>query len=492
MFIMKFALLTVVGFLIVNTQLFTQTINKEKLKKHVYTLADDKYEGRSIGAKGGFSAADYIVEQFNEIGIKPLGENYHHYFAFRLQQAITAEGNNIIGFIEGTHPELKKEFIVIGAHYDHVGYYYKKKSKDKIIYNGADDNASGVAAIIELAREFANNQSEIDRSIIFVAFDGEETGLNGSKWMLYDSVINPEQIKLMLSLDMIGMLSKANGLELLGAGTLKNGKLLTQQIATKHNILIKKSTNEVHNRTDTKPFGELGIPAIHFTTGTISPYHKPEDDANLLDYEGMVKITDFTFDFVLHAAKKESNPLESNLLNKKGKVKTKYFSPGIRLNTGSSWHNYPDEHYTGKKGFALQAGLYAHVKMFNRFYLQPEVLYETMASNHEKGTIRTQGLTTPVNILVRFAGNDDMDVWSYILLGGYYSLNLSGKEGSKSMDFDNVFNENEHGLNFGFVINLSKVQIGFTRKIALSNMYQNKVLGNINTNAFLFNLGMQF
>lgn len=482
--------LTVLHFIIFRTN--AQKCDIEVLKKHVYTLADDKFEGRSIGATGGTQAADYIKEQFNQAGIKPFDQNYNHNFVIRVQHAVTAIGTNIIGVVEGTHPELKNEFIVIGAHYDHVGYTIGKNSKKKTIYNGADDNASGVASVIELGRMFAANANKPDRSIIFVAFDGEETGLNGSSWMLYDSVIDPSKIKLMLSLDMIGMLSKAKGLELLGAGSMKNGEIIVRQIASKNKLPIKKTTKQVYHRTDTKPFGDIGIPAIHFTTGTVSPYHKPEDDADLLDYEGMVNITEFAYNFVLHAAMKENDPLVSTLVNKNGEVKQPVFAPGLRLNIGSGFHRYPDEFYNGKKGLAIQTGLYAQIRMFKGFYLQPEIVYETLASDNANGKIRTHALTAPVNLLVSFASNGDMDVWSYFLLGGYYSYYFMGVHGSKSMDFSSEFSETEHGLNLGYVINISRVQIGFTKKIALSNLYQDKSKGNINTQAFLFNLGLQF
>lgn len=487
----KTVLFTAVILLSVKLML-SQTTNFDNIKKHVYALADDDFEGRSISAKGGLKAANYIEAEFKNAGIKPLGDNYYHEFAVRLQHAITAEGKNIVGIVEGSHPQLKNEYIVVGAHYDHVGYKIKKDTKDKVIYNGADDNASGVAAVIELGRAFAVAENKPDRSIVFVAFDGEETGLNGSKWMMNDSIIDPGKIKLMLSLDMIGMLSKAEGIELLGLGSLKDADLVAQQIADKQGINIKKTTKDVHNRTDTKPFGDLGIPAIHFTTGTVSPYHKPEDDAELLDYEGLTKITDYTYAFVEKYAQQESETIVSNLTNNKGALKTKYFTPGLRLNMGSSWHAYPDAPYNGKKGFAIQAGLYAHVKMFGRLYLQPEVVYETMASDHANGMVRTHALTTPVNVLVRFAGNGEMDVWSYFLLGGYYSMNLSGSEGSNDMDFSRTFSDTEYGMNFGFVINVSRVQVGISRKIALSNLYQDKATGNINANALYFNLGLLF
>jgi aminopeptidase YwaD len=343
-----------------------------------------------------------------------------------------------------------------------------------------------------LGREILKNRNLFKRSIILVAFDGEESGLNGSKWMVKDSLIEPSQIKLMISIDMIGMLSKAEGIELLGMGTLKNGNLMANQVAAKNQLKIKKSTKNLQSRTDTKPFGDIGIPAIHITTGTISPYHKPEDDANLLDYEGMAQITEFTFNLAQKLAAEESTQLISAIATKDGKPKTKIFKPGVRFNMGSSWHKYPAEFYNGKDGFAIQTGLYTHINLVSRFSLQPEVLYETMGSDNTDGKFRTHAITTPVNILISFAGNKDFETWSYFVLGAYYTYNFAGKKGSHNIDFEDTFDPYEYGLNAGFVINMSKIQIGITRKIGLSNLYRDKKNGTIQNSAILGTLGFNF
>jgi len=461
-------------------------ISVDSLKKHVYTLADDSYEGRSIGTDGGDRASQYIVKQFKRVGIQPILSDYYHHFVYKTQ-AVAAEGKNIIGIIEGAHPQLKNEYIVIGAHYDHIGYFFE--NGEKIIYNGADDNASGVASIIELGRAIINNRDKFERSIVLVAFDGEESGLNGSQWMVKDNIVPLSQIKLMISIDMVGMLGTNKGVELLGIGTLKNGKLLAQQSTAKLDINITKATKSLQNSTDTKPFGDKGIPAIHVTTGTLSPYHKPEDDANLLDYEGMAVTNDFIYDFVLKTSSVDASELLSEL---PAAGKQSIFIPGVRLNLGSSTHNYPDNFYRGKKDFALQAGFYAHIYIINRISLQPELLYETMGSRHANGKYRSQAITAPVNLLVKFAGNNDFDTWSHILLGAYYTYNFGGKLGGTDIDYSNTFNAVEYGINVGFVINVSAIQLGIIRKIGLTNLYQDKSVGNMQNGAFMATLGMQF
>jgi len=132
------------------------------LEQHVHILAADSLEGRGLGTKGKEKAVDYIVEQFQEAGIQPLLVDFRHDFAF-MENLIRVKATNIVGFIEGTDTKLKNEFILLGAHYDHLGYRQHKKGRT--IYNGADDNASGVATIIEVARFLKENQSQLKRSV---------------------------------------------------------------------------------------------------------------------------------------------------------------------------------------------------------------------------------------------------------------------------------------------------------------------------------------
>jgi aminopeptidase YwaD len=484
---MKNSLLILGILLFILSRLTAQNlISTDSLKKHVYTLADDSFEGRSIGTKGGNKAAQYIVEQLKSIGIKPLLNDYYHHFVYKTG-GLSAEGKNIIGMIEGTDPVLKNEYIVIGAHYDHVGYYFK--GREKIVFNGADDNASGVAGVIELGRAISQKKEGFERSIIFIAFDGEETGLNGSTQFVKDSIVPLSQIKLMMSIDMIGMLSKNKGVELYGMGSFKNARSIAEQAASAMKLPIKKQEKGVANRTDTKPFGNAGIPAIHVFTGTVSPYHKPEDDADLLDYDGMTQITNFIFEFISKIANAESSELVSTL---SGMEKPAIFKNGARVNLGSSYHEYPDEFYIAKSGIAFQAGWYAQIQLSKRFVLQPEILYETLGCKNADGNFRTHAVTTPINVLIRLMGDQNSNSWIYLLAGGYYTYNFAGNTGDSKIDYTNEYNPNENGVNLGLTINVAKVQIGLVRKIGLSNLYKGSTYGNIKNNALLFSVGVQF
>ena len=254
--------------------------SKEILQQHVYTLAADSMKGRGINTNESLVATDYIIKQLELNGVKPFGGQFRYPFSFK-QGTVRAFGNNIVGVVEGSDSILKNEYIVVGAHYDHLGYDLTENKT--IIFNGADDNASGVATILEMGRILVQNQAQLKRSVILVAFDGEESGLKGSSSLVKDSAFPIAHVKAMLSIDMVGMLSANKGLNLKGSATLNGGNLFFESIAQKHSISLKELGEVVENRTDTSPFGRLGIPSFAPTTGTLSPYHKPEDDANLAE-----------------------------------------------------------------------------------------------------------------------------------------------------------------------------------------------------------------
>ena len=314
------------------------------LKKHVDTLAGDALLGRGFGTSQGSSAASYIASQMEKAGLEALNGSYFLPFNHR-KGILNIPGNNVAGIIPGNDPELKNEYIVLGAHFDHLGW--KISGEDTIVYNGADDNASGTAAILEIGKNLAAHQSSLGRSVVIVAFDGEESGLIGSTWFVENSVVPPHQIKLMFSLDMVGMYEKHGGLDMVGVKQLNNYEKIVEELAGEYGITVTKANKSVGQRTDTAPFGNIGIPAIHAYTGLESPYHKPEVTPDKLDYKGMARVSNFLSAATLQLS---SEPLISDLpplVEGQVTAKTKVFRPGIRLNTGSSRFNYTDMAYMG-------------------------------------------------------------------------------------------------------------------------------------------------
>ena len=289
-------LLTVIFIILADSLLAQPSTTPEQLKEHVYFLASDSLLGRGFGTPQGLQAANYIAEQFREAGIEPLDGSYLHPFNYRMG-ILNIPGNNVVGVIPGSDPELKDEFIVLGAHYDHLGW--KVTKRDTVVYNGADDNASGTASIMEIGRNLSADRSSLGRSVIIVAFDGEESGLVGSRAFLRDSVLSPHRIRLMFSLDMVGMVKVNKGLDLIGIKMLDDYEYLITELSNKHDLDIAKARRRLVQGTDTAPFGELGIPSVHAFTGLTPTYHKPEDEAQTLDYDGMASVVNYMTDVAL-------------------------------------------------------------------------------------------------------------------------------------------------------------------------------------------------
>lgn len=466
---------------------FSQSVDVELLKKHVYTLADDSLQGRGFGTYGARMAADYIVEQFTQAGISAWNGSYRHPFV-NSRMMLKTEGCNIIGWIEGADPIMKDEFIVIGAHYDHVGYTLEDGTR--VVYNGADDNASGTATVIEVGRWLVKNQNLLKRSVILVAFDGEEAGLIGSTFMVKNNQIPIDKVKAMFSLDMVGMLSKYEGIDLVGNATLNNGELLLNDIAAKHGISVKKEGKRVEMQTDTSPFGKAGIPAVHVFTSTVSPYHKPEDDADLLDYEGMQRIAEFMKEVAVQLSNRDVLVPDKQFL---ASVSGKGFKPklGFKFGIGSANIDYQNEFYYGKTIFAYNAGFYSQIRLSNVFSLQPELLYQSRGSEHAWGILRTHEFTVPLNCRIRlFSVMEDMfENQVFFAIGPYYSYRFEGKVGANKMDFDNDFNREDIGVQLGFGFDIMNTQLLIVSSISLKSVSKHS---DLMQQSSIFSLGFRF
>jgi hypothetical protein len=451
-----------------------QQIDTAMLKKHIYYLASDSLMGRGFGTKGGRMAADYIVQQFADAGIQPWNGKYRHEFV-KAGMMLKTEGANIIGWIEGTDPVLKNEFILVGGHYDHVAYLIR--GDKTVVYNGADDNASGTATVIELGRWLANNKSKLKRSVILVAFDGEESGLIGSSQMVRNNIVPVDKIKMMFSLDMVGMLSTYGGIDLVGNATLRGGTELLNGIAAKYGIDVKLQGRNIEQQTDTSPFGQKGIPSVHVFTSTVSPYHKPEDDADLLDYNGIATIANFMIETVTTLSSKDE--LKANrLFVAKETGKGLWASAGFSIGAGTAYHDYSNNFYSGKPVLAANAGLFAKIRFTKRLSLQPEVMYRTVGSEHATGTLRTHEVTIPVNIRFRLTTTNGgmLTPDMFLLIGPYYSYRFYGSLNKQDMDFTNTFSNQEKGLNYGIGIGMMKMNMIFSTQNAFTSIDKNSKL----------------
>ena len=275
----------------VNT-LYAQPLKSDKkattrIKKSVSYLASDKLEGRRTGTPGEELAATYISKQFKKAGLAPLGDAGSYIQAFEVNGKEKRTGHNVIGFIDNKAAST----IVLGAHYDHLGYGEDKNSlysgPEKMVHNGADDNASGTAALIELGRWL--KKSDIQKyNYILVAFSGEELGLFGSKYFTEHSPVPLNTINYMINMDMVGRLNDSTAsISVGGYGTSPEwGRL----IKTENAQLKIKVDSSGTGPSDHTSFYNKDIPVLFFFTGTHLDYHKPSDDADKINYNGILHI----------------------------------------------------------------------------------------------------------------------------------------------------------------------------------------------------------
>jgi aminopeptidase YwaD len=464
---------------------------KDRLREHVKILASDSLQGRGLGTSGAEKARDYIVGQFRDAGIQPLADDYLQNFSFR-QSLAWIPAVNIVGMVEGNDSELKDEFILIGAHYDHLGYDIR--NDEKRIFPGADDNASGVAAIIELGRYFAQNPELLGRSLIIVAFDAEESGLIGSRHFVDNSPVPIENIKLMFSFDMVGMYEANRGLHLRGMASLLGGDALAAEVARRHEINLRQFGENIERRTDTQPFGNAGIPAVHVYTGQKSPYHKPEDQYHLLDYDGMVTIHIFMEDFLKvlsHESELRQSPsLIASVLQERT-FGGRRPAAGFLLNTGTGFHRYPDEFFQAKTLFNISTGLYFQIPLSQVFGLQLEALYDLNGSQIDGGNFRRHSITVPLNIQFGTPGVQGEDIRLFMFTGPYYRRAFAGESAGVSLDFDNVFNRDEWGYTIGLGLNVFRIYMGYTSRRAVTNLLQSDEMKILDSNGY-FSIGYRF
>lgn len=285
----------------------TQPVPENNLKADVEFLASDELQGRQTGSEGEKKAADYIAQRFDDLGLEEKGTNgYFQDFKFtpktdphseasftESEDSRTVIGRNVLGYIDNK----AERTIVIGAHYDHLGYGDLGGSlfrgEEKEIHNGADDNASGVAVMLNLAYRLRDHNK--NNNYLFMAFSGEELGLLGSNFFVKNSTVPVDKINYMFNMDMVGRLSNEKTLAIYGTGTSP----LFKQTVMSNNETFKIIENESGvGPSDHTSFYLGDIPVLHFFTGQHSDYHKPTDDADKLNYEGMQLISDYIFTLI--------------------------------------------------------------------------------------------------------------------------------------------------------------------------------------------------
>ncbi len=288
------------------------------IKKDVEVLSHDSLMGRETGTEGERIAAEYIKKRFIELDINPINENgYFQKFTFnksinphqnasftnQLNDSSTT-GTNVIGYIDN----MSENTIVIGAHFDHLGYGGTNslyRDKEKQIHNGADDNASGTALVLDLASKLKISNKE--NNYLFIAFSGEEIGILGSNFFTKNSPVPVEKYNYMINMDMVGRLDADSTLAVFGVGTSPLFKQVLNSSNSSFKLTLKDSGIGPSDHTS---FYTNDIPVLHFFTGQHEDYHKPSDDYEKINFEGMEKISSYIYDII-------------SQLNNQGKLKFK-------------------------------------------------------------------------------------------------------------------------------------------------------------------------
>ena len=301
---------------------YANSINNTDLYKHIEVLSSDSLEGRETGKPGQKMAAQYIANQFKKIGIPPYKrKTYYQKFKVKSERHIckcddcdltffkrifkanqTIRGENVLGYIEGS--DLKDELLIITAHYDHLGKH------DSLIFNGADDDASGVSAALEIAEAFMLAKKEGNgprRSILIMPVSGEEKGLLGSRYYTDNPIYPLENTVANLNIDMIGRLddwhNNGNYVYLIGSDRLSydlhdlNEKINNEYIGIDldYRFNDKDDPNRYYYRSDHYNFAKNNIPVIFYFNGVHEDYHKPSDTIEKLDFDKINTITKLIF-----------------------------------------------------------------------------------------------------------------------------------------------------------------------------------------------------
>ena len=292
-----------------------ESITTDEVKHHVGVLADDTFEGREAGSRGNRAAGLYIIEELKKYGI-PGGASDGRYYQTGTQS------NSILGLVEGSDPELKDEVILFGAHYDHVGYGTLRNSHGPIgyIHNGADDNASGVSALLEVAQALGQLPQHPKRTILLAFWDGEEKGLWGSKYWVDHPTVPLANVKLAINVDMVGRLRNAK-LTVYGARTAPG----IRRVVSRENdgSLVLDFDWDIRGDSDHYSFYSRNIPILMFHTGLHDDYHRPSDDVEKINNDGLKEISRLMFGTVVALADapelgrfRSQSRLESNFVRR--------------------------------------------------------------------------------------------------------------------------------------------------------------------------------
>ncbi len=284
-------------------------IRVEELKAHVYRLASEEFAGRQ--GPGAARTSRHIADLFKAMNLKPaFGDSYFQNVPDFLEDPTGEKkrylGRNVGAILPGSDPALKDEWILLTAHFDHLG---KRKGK---LYPGADDNASGVAMLVEVAEKLASMKTPPKRTIVFVSFDLEEVGLLGSRYFATHPPMDLKKLKTFMTADMLGR-SMANVMDeyvfVLGAESSKRLLHLVKNVPMDKGLKAgRMGADIVGTRSDYGPFRDRKVPFLFFTTGQNPDYHSPRDLPDRIDYFRLQKICRWITELTVKLANDAETP----------------------------------------------------------------------------------------------------------------------------------------------------------------------------------------
>jgi hypothetical protein len=258
-------------------------------------LADDGLGGRLAGSAGERCAGDYIASTFRRLGLRPAGDSSGFFQWLPLASALNPHapggtGRNVVAVLEGSDPVLRQEYVVIGAHYDHLGggdFNSLAPDQRGQVHNGADDNASGVGALLRVAERLSQGARPA-RSVLFITFTGEESGLLGSAYFVAHPTVPRERMVAMINMDMVGRLGSAP-LIVNGVDTAEEWRGLLGPAGERVGVPFAMS-GAGYGPSDHTSFYGRDIPVLHFFTNVHGDYHRPSDDWERIDADGIEKV----------------------------------------------------------------------------------------------------------------------------------------------------------------------------------------------------------
>ena len=293
--------------------------SQKSLIEHVRWLADPAREGRGIGTKGLEAAAEYVAEQLGTIGLEPGGDDGTFFQSFETTRTPNGEPStlrNVVGLLPGSKTEWAGQSVLLTAHYDHLGLGWPDvhKGDEGRVHPGADDNASGVAVMIELARSLASAGAP-QRTVVFVAFSAEEAGMLGSRHYVDHPVFPLEEVMGVINLDTVGRLGDGK-VSVLASGSASEWAHIFRGSSYVTGVESRMIPDALES-SDQKSFIDRGVPAVQIFTDAHADYHRPGDVADKVEGAGLVRVAAFVKEGLVYLAEREE-PLTNTIASMKG------------------------------------------------------------------------------------------------------------------------------------------------------------------------------